>query len=90
MTVNTKLRSLENQILAILIIYGELYGVPLLEHVRRLTSFGPSVASLYHALDRLEALGLVASRWGEATPERRGNRKRYYKITDAGRSAFNS
>jgi len=39
---------------------------------------------VYAALERLEAKGLVASRLGEATPERGGRAKRYFRVTEDG------
>ena len=39
---------------------------------------------MYTALDRLERRGLVSSRLGEATPQRGGKRKRYYRLCPAG------
>lgn len=40
--------------------------------------------ALYTTLDRLEAKGLVRSRMGDASPERGGRPRRYFKVTAAG------
>jgi DNA-binding PadR family transcriptional regulator len=42
------------------------------------------VASVYATLERLQERRLVASRLGDATPERGGRAKRYFRITGAG------
>ena len=41
--------------------------------------------SLYPALYRLEQQGLIAARWEAATAERRGPRRRVYRLTAKGR-----
>ena len=43
-----------------------------------------SVATMYVVLSRLESRGLVASAMGEATPERGGRAKRYFRVTAKG------
>lgn len=40
----------------------------------------PSLLMAYQSLHRMEKKGMVIGRWGEATPERGGNRKRYYRL----------
>jgi DNA-binding PadR family transcriptional regulator len=47
-----------------------------------------SPGAIYTALTRLEARGLVSSRFGDPTPERGGKRKKYYRIEAAGRQAL--
>lgn len=49
----------------------------------------PSLGALYTTLDRLEAKGMVTSRWGEPTTQRGGRRKRYYTVTGKGQFALN-
>ena len=43
-----------------------------------------SIGSVYAALDRLEAKGLIVSDLGDPTPERGGKSKRYFRITKEG------
>jgi DNA-binding PadR family transcriptional regulator len=43
-----------------------------------------SAGSVYAALERLEAKGLVTSSLGETTPERGGRAKRYFRVTEDG------
>jgi PadR family transcriptional regulator PadR len=42
------------------------------------------LGSVYAALERLEAKGLVASSLGDPTPERGGRAKRYFTVTAKG------
>jgi DNA-binding PadR family transcriptional regulator len=68
---------------ALLRLDNDAYGVPIVEelerHGRRM-----SVATAYVALSRLEGRGLVASAMGEATAERGGKAKRYFRVTARG------
>jgi len=65
----------------------DAYGVTLLDRISERTGRDASVGALYTTLDRLERKGFVSSWWGEATAERGGRRKRFYKIENAGRAA---
>lgn len=47
-----------------------------------------SPGAVFTTLERLEGRGLVASRYGEPTPERGGRRKRYYRLRAEGRRAL--
>lgn len=50
---------------------------------------GSGIGRLYVRLYRLEARGLITSRWGEETPpERHGLRRRYYALTPVGVQAL--
>jgi DNA-binding PadR family transcriptional regulator len=40
------------------------------------------------ALSRLEKKGFLRSEFGDATPERGGKRKRFYKVTPHGKKAL--
>jgi DNA-binding PadR family transcriptional regulator len=69
--------------LAILRLENNTYGVPIVEELARHNQ-RMSVATMYVALSRLESRGLVASEKGEATPERGGKAKRYFRVTAKG------
>jgi PadR family transcriptional regulator PadR len=77
----------------ILIISGlsssEKYGLEIVEDVARLSGGKRkiSLGGLYTTLHRMEEKGLVAARWGDATEERGGARRRYYKVTAFGARA---
>jgi PadR family transcriptional regulator PadR len=79
------LGDLEHLVLLALVRLGEeSYGVPILEEIATRTGRSVSRAAVYIALRRLEAKGLLRSRLGEATPERGGRAKRYFRITRGG------
>jgi PadR family transcriptional regulator PadR len=82
------LGNFEYQILAVLIqTSGDAYGTTIRERIEEQTDRSISVGALYTTLERLQKKGFVSSRWGEATPERGGRRKRFYKIEAAGHEA---
>lgn len=74
-------------LLAIRQIGDDAYGVPVgaaLAEAGRIISVG----TLYVTIDRLENKGLIVGRQGEATPERGGKAKRYFKLTGKGLDAL--
>ena len=66
----------------------DAYGATIRAEIERRTSRSVSAGAIYTTLERLEARGLVASTWGEPTPERGGKRKRHYTLKPAGRAAL--
>ncbi|MDQ2687373.1 MAG: PadR family transcriptional regulator [Armatimonadota bacterium] len=64
------------------------YGVPIRQEVERLSGRDVSVGALYTALDRLEQKGYIKSRQGEATPERGGRAKKYFRVEGSGVQAL--
>src|SRR6185436_480757 len=71
-------------LVALLRLGGESYGVPILEEIAARTGRRVSRPAIYIALRRLEGKRLVASRLGEATAERGGRAKRYFRLTRVG------
>lgn len=71
-------------LLAVIRLGDEAYGVPISRELEQHRRRGVSVGSVYAALERLEAKGLVESTLGDPTPERGGKAKRYFRITKAG------
>jgi DNA-binding PadR family transcriptional regulator len=68
---------------AVLHLRNNAYGVPIVQELER--NLHPmSVATVYVVLGRLEERGLVSSTLGEATPERGGRAKRYFRVTAKG------
>ena len=69
--------------LAVLRLRDKAYGVPIAKELegagRRVT-----LGAVYLALDRLERQGLLASALGDATAERGGRAKRYFRVTAIG------
>ena len=71
-------------LLAVIRLGHEAYGVPISRELEAYRGRGVSVGSIYAALERLEAKGLVSSSLGDPTPERGGKAKRYFQVTGAG------
>jgi DNA-binding PadR family transcriptional regulator len=55
-----------------------------MDEIRQRTGRDVAKAAVYIALRRLEEKRLLVSRLGEATPERGGRAKRYFKLTRMG------
>jgi len=71
-------------LVALLRLGGEAYGVPILDEITVRTGRTVSRPAVYIALRRLEGKGLLRSRMGDATAERGGRARRYFRITRAG------
>lgn len=71
-------------LLAVARLDGEGYGVSIRRELRRCAGRRASVAAVYGTLDRLASKGFVSTRMGEATAERGGRAKRYYRLEEAG------
>ena len=71
-------------LLAILRLGDDAYGVSIRREIAERTEREPAPGALYTTLDRLEEKGLVASTYGDPTPERGGRAKRYFTVTGAG------
>jgi DNA-binding PadR family transcriptional regulator len=74
-------------LLAILRLGDEAYGVTIRREIADCTEREPAPGALYTTLDRLEAKGLVASKYGDPTPERGGRARRYFTVTARGAHA---
>jgi DNA-binding PadR family transcriptional regulator len=71
-------------LLAVIHLGEEAYGVPISRELEACRGKEVSLGSVYAALERLEAKGLVTSSLGEPTAERGGKAKRYFRITRKG------
>lgn len=71
-------------LLTVLHLGDQAYGVPISRQLERSRGRAVSVGSVYAALERLEAKGLIASSLGDPTPERGGKAKRYFRVTREG------
>jgi PadR family transcriptional regulator PadR len=67
-----------------LLLSHEHYGREIRDVYEQRTTETMPLGSLYTTLDRMEEQGLIASRLGESTAERGGNRRKYFKIKGAG------
>jgi PadR family transcriptional regulator PadR len=85
MTSRSYLGELELMLLLAVVHLGEeAYGVPISRELERNRGRDVSIGSVYAALERLEAKGLIVSSLGEPTPERGGKSKRFFRITKEG------
>jgi len=82
----------EELVLLAILKLGEqkAYGVPIAELIEDATGKRVSVGALYTTLGRLETKGFIQSIMGEATAERGGRAKRYYRVEGAGKMALNA
>ena len=71
-------------LLALMRLGDDAYGVTIADELEQQTGREVVVASVYATLERLQERGLVSSSLGDATPERGGRAKRYFRITGAG------
>jgi DNA-binding PadR family transcriptional regulator len=71
-------------LLALIKLGDEAYGVPISEAIEASSGREVAIGSVYITLGRLERNGLVSSKLGEATPERGGRAKTYFRITAKG------
>ena len=75
-------------LLTILVLEGNAYGVSIQEEIEKRTSRSVSRGALHTALTRLDDKGFINSEYGGATAERGGRRKRFYQVTNLGKSAL--
>lgn len=75
-------------LLAVLQLGERGYGVEIRRLIERETGRRVSAGAVYTTLSRLEQRGFVRSRVGESTPERSGQRRRYYRVQPAGAAAL--
>jgi len=71
-------------LLALMRLDDDAYGVPISREIERQSEREVALGTVYAALERLEEAGLVASQLGEATAQRGGRAKRYFRITKRG------
>lgn len=70
--------------LAVGILYGEAYGVAIIDEIESRIGRKVSIGALQTVLRRLEGKGYLTSKFGEATNVRGGKRKRYFTLTNLG------
>jgi PadR family transcriptional regulator PadR len=75
-------------LLAIVRLQGRGYGVSIADEIERRSGKPVSFGAVYATLDRLQKKGLISSELGEATPERGGKPKRFYRIRADGERAL--
>jgi DNA-binding PadR family transcriptional regulator len=75
-------------LLTVAALYDQAYGLAVLEELRKHSGRSVSIGAMHSALERLEQKGFLQSRYGEATAERGGRRKRFFTVTGAGEKAL--
>lgn len=73
---------------AVLRLGDQAYGASVRQELKDRADRDVSPGAIFTTLERLEARGLIASRYGDPTPERGGRRKRFYRLSTEGRSAL--
>ncbi|NRB48210.1 MAG: helix-turn-helix transcriptional regulator [Saprospiraceae bacterium] len=75
-------------LLTVAVLYGEAYGIAIIDEMERRLDRTVSIGSLQTVLRRLEKKGYLASELGEVTKVRGGKRKRFFTVTNLGRKAL--
>ncbi len=75
-------------LLTVAVLHENAYGVAIKEDIESRLNRKVSVGAMRTALKRLEQKGMLRSEFGEATAVRGGKRKRYFKVTQAGKSSL--
>lgn len=75
-------------LLAILKLGDDAYGSTVRQLLAETIGRDVTIGALYTTLERLEKKGLIEGRKGEATAERGGRAKKYFKVSASGQSAL--
>ncbi len=75
-------------LLTIGILFDEAYGVAIKNEIEERTERKVSMGAMHATLVRLEDKGYIDSRFGEATKQRGGKRKRLFQVTAVGQQAL--
>ena len=70
--------------LAVIRLGEGAYGVPISREIEQETGRGVTFGTVYSTLERLQKKGLLRSNLGDATSERGGRAKRYFRATSIG------
>jgi PadR family transcriptional regulator PadR len=76
-------------LLAVLRLSEQAYGARIRRTAEEAMEKSVAIGAVYTTLDRLEKKGYVSSWQGDATPERGGRSKRYFRVEGAGMRALN-
>ena len=75
-------------LLAVIRLGEQAYGARVRQTVEEAMEKSVAIGAVYTTLDRLERKGYVSSWQGDATPERGGRAKRYFRVEGAGERAL--
>jgi PadR family transcriptional regulator, regulatory protein PadR len=70
--------------LAVIRLDEGAYGVPISREIEHQTGRDVAFGTVYATLERLQAKGFVRSALGDATAERGGRAKRFFRVTATG------
>lgn len=70
--------------LSLIKLSPDAYGATIRQYLSEQINRDVAIGALYSTLERLEKKGMVASKLGDATPERGGRPKRYFTVTAQG------
>ncbi len=71
-------------LLAILRLGADAYGMRIRQEIHDRTGRDAAIGAVYATLDRMAEKGLIESEMGEATAERGGRAKRFFRVTGEG------
>jgi PadR family transcriptional regulator, regulatory protein PadR len=74
--------------LAIMRLGTNAYGMTIRHEIKEVAKRNASLGAVYTTLERLEDKGMISSWIGEATEERGGRSKKYFKVTVPGQLAL--
>ena len=75
-------------LMAVMRLGAGAYGMTVRREIEANSGRSISLGAIYATLDRLEDKGFVSSALGEATAERRGRAKRFFKVQASGITAL--
>lgn len=85
----TNLGELEELVmLSVGILYNEAYGIAIQNEIKERCNRSITISTVHSVLSRLEEKGFISARYGGATPERGGRRKRLFTLTSAGEATI--
>jgi len=82
------LGSFEEIVLLAILCLTDAYGATIRQKVEEALGKSVSIGAIYATLDRLERKGFVTSWQGEATAQRGGRSKRYFRVEGLGAQAL--
>ena len=86
--MKTITRKEEMILLSIINLQEDAYLIAIQNHLSTITEKKVSLTSVHLPLSRLEKIGLISAKFGEATAVRGGRRKKIYRVTNAGFEAL--
>ena len=75
-------------LLAVGTLYEQAYAVSILDVIKEEANRMLDITAIHAVLRRLEEKGFITSSMGGATKERGGRRKKFFTLTQAGRSVL--